>query len=215
MLNNPFQLSEYYCQDSNKENANKKERDLLIAALLFSEVRRVIKIKELRLSSRKYYNLRNKGRKRNAQEELQYVLRTLKTKGFKVRVKEKYIINENIRQSQEVEFFFFISPKQIRLARQFASYFIVIIDITFNINENNLLLLVLIYIINTLKTIFIIYYFIESEFTEIFLFINNYMKNLFFYNDCKDPGILLSDFAAGLIAAIIKKRTNLLTISED
>ena len=90
-----------------------------------------------------------------------------------------------------------------------------ITDITFNINKNNLFLLVLIYITNTLKTILIIYYFIESEFTEIFLFINNYIKNLFFYNDCRDPKILLSDFAVELTVVIIKKRTNLLIILED
>ena len=215
MLNDFFQLSKHYYRDSDKENVNEKGRDLLIAALSFSEIRRVMKIKGLRLSLREYYNLRDKGRKRNAQEKLQYVLRTLKTKGFKVRIKEKYIINENIRQSQEVKFFFFISLKQIRLARQFASHFVVIIDITFNINKNDLFLLVLICVINTLKTILIVYYFIESEFIEAFLFMNDYIKNLFFYNDCRGPGVLLGDFAVGLTAAMVKKRTNLLIVSED
>ena len=215
MLDDPFQLPEHYCRDPDKENANEEGRDLLTAALPFSEARRVMKTKGLRLSPREYYNLRDKGRKRNAQEELQYALRTLETKGFKVRVKEKYVVNENIRQSQEVEFFFFTSPKQIRLARQFASHFVVITDATFNTNENGLPLSVLVCVTNTLKTVPIAYCFIESESTEAFLFMNDCMKDLFFYDDCRGPGVLLGDFAAGLTAAMVKKRTNLLTVSED
>ena len=90
-----------------------------------------------------------------------------------------------------------------------------IIDVTFNINENDLFLSVLICVINTLKIILIIYCFIEFEFTEIFLFINDCMKNLFFYDDCRDLGVLLGDFAVELTAAMVKKRTNLFTVLED
>ncbi len=114
-----------------------------------------------------------------------------------------------------MEFFFFTSPKQIRLARQFASHFVVITDATFNTNENDLPLSVLVCVTNTLRSIPIAYCFIESESTEAFLFMNDCIKDLFFYDNCRGPAVLLDDFAAGLIAAIIKKRTNLLTISMD
>lgn len=52
-------------------------------------------------------------------EELQYTLYILETKGFKgkVRIKERYEVNENVRQSQEIDFFFFASSAQVRLAR--------------------------------------------------------------------------------------------------
>ncbi len=215
MLEDPFQFKEHYCRDPDREDAKEEARDLLVASLPFGKARRVMRTKGLRLSSKEYYNLRDKGRKRTAQEELQYALRTLETKGFKVRVKEKYVVKDNIRQSQEVEFFFFTSPKQIRLARQFASHFVVITDATFNTNENGLPLSVLVCVTNTLRSIPIAYCFIESESTEAFLFMNNCMKDLFFYDNCRGPAVLLGDFAAGLTAAMIKKRTNLLTMSVD
>ena len=215
MLNDPFVLPDHFCRDPDRDLSKEEGRDLLIAAIPFAEARRVMRTKGLRLSSKEYYNLRDKGRKRTAQEELQYALRTLETKGFKVRVKEKYVVNDNIRQSQEVEFFFFTNPNQICLARKFASHFVVITDATFNTNENGLPLSVLVCVTNTLKTIPIGYCFIESESTEAFLFMNDCMRDLFFYDNCRGPAVLLGDFAAGLIAAMVKKRTNLLTLSDD
>ena len=68
----------------------------------------------LRLSFKEYYNLRDKGRdkgrKSSAQGELQYALYTLEIKGFKVRIKERYVVNKNIRHSQEIEFFSLLAP---------------------------------------------------------------------------------------------------------
>ena len=58
---------------------------------------------------------------------------------------------------------------------------------------------------NILKSISIAYCFIKFEFTKTFLFINDYIKNLFFYDNCRDFVVLLDDFAAELIAAMIKK----------
>ena len=124
-------------------------------------------------------------------------------------------MNKNIRQSQEVEFFFFASPKQIRIARQFASHFVVITDATFNINENALPLSVIICVTNTLMTIPIAYYFIKSESAAAFLFINECIKDLFFYDNCRGPIVVLDNFATGLTAAITRKRVNLLSILED
>ena len=69
--------------------------------------------------------------------------------------------------------------------------------------------------INILKIILIIYYFIEFEFINIFLFINDYIKNLFFYNNCREFIIFLNNFIARLIAIIIKKRINLFTFFEN
>ena len=63
----------------------------------------------------------------------------------------------------------------------------------------------LICVTNILKSISITYCFIEFEFTKTFLFINVCIKNLFFYNNCRDLVVLLDDFATKLIAAIIKK----------
>ncbi len=69
--------------------------------------------------------------------------------------------------------------------------------------------------INTLRSILIIYYLIEFEFTDVFYFMNNSIKNLFFSDDCRESTIIFDDFAAKLTAAMIKKRINLFTLSKD
>ena len=73
----------------------------------------------------------------------------------------------------------------------------------------------LICVTNTLKNISITYYFIEFEFTKTFLFINVCIKNLFFYNNCRDLVVLLDDFTTKLIIAIIKKRLNIFIFSTN
>lgn len=69
--------------------------------------------------------------------------------------------------------------------------------------------------INTLIIISIAYCFILFESIAIFLFINDYIKNLFFYNNCRESIVVLDDFAACLTVAITKKRVNLYSISEN
>ena len=81
-----------------------------------------------------------------------------------------------------------------------------IINATFNTNKNNLLLLILIYIINTLRTFLIAYYYITSKLVKVFTFMNSYIKKLFFYKNCRGITILLGDFAINLTTAIIVKR---------
>ena len=44
-------------------------------------------------------------------------------------------------------------------------------------------------------TIPIAYCFIESESTAAFLFMNDCMKDLFFYDNCRGPAVILGDFA--------------------
>ena len=146
---------------------------------------------------------------------MQYIFKTFKTKEFQICIKKKYIINNNIKKSQKVEFFFFISSQQIRLAKQFVNYFLIIINIIFNINKNNLFFSVFVYITNILKIISIIYCFIKFEFINTFLFINDCIKNLFFYNNYKRFIIFLDNFIAKLTIIMIKKRTNLFTISKN
>ena len=98
------------------------------------------------------------------------------------------------------------SLTQIRIARTFASNFVVITNTIFNINKNNLPLLVLIYITNTLRTFLITYYYIISKSAEAFTFINICIRNLFFSSNYRGMTILLGDFTAGLIVAITSKR---------
>ena len=68
----------------------------------------------------------------------------------------------------------------------------------FTTNANKLLLLVIIYIL-------IAYYFIISKLANIFIFINKYIKELFFYNSYRGPIVIFRDFAARLTAAIVAR----------
>ncbi len=55
--------------------------------------------------------------------------------GFHVRYSEKYVVENNIRQNQIIELFFFCSPEQIQIAQRFVSGFVIETDATFNTNE--------------------------------------------------------------------------------
>ena len=59
---------------------------------------------------------------------------------------------------------------------------------------------------NILRIFFIVYYYIISKLAKTFIFINNYIKKLFFYNNYRDITILLSDFIVNLTIVIIIKR---------
>ena len=82
----------------------------------------------------------------------------------------------------------------------------------FTTNMNKLPLLVIIYVINILRSFSITYYFIISKLVDTFIFINKYIRELFFYNFYREPMVILRDFAMGLIAAIVAKRK--ITISK-
>ena len=65
--------------------------------------------------------------------------------------------------------------------------------------------------INTLRIFLIAYYYIAFKLAETFIFINAYIKKLFFYRNCRKITILLRDFAADLTTTIlIKKKISLL-----
>ena len=69
-----------------------------------------------------------------------------------------------------------------------------------------MLLSVIIYIINIIKSFLITYYFVTLELSKAFIFINKYIKELFFYNSYRGPIIIFKDFATGLTAVIVAKK---------
>ncbi len=48
------------------------------------------------------------------------------------------------------------------------------------------------------------YTFIYSESAEAFKFVNAFCKELFFWDDCPGPSVMLGDFSLGRSAAIAK-----------
>ena len=99
MLDDPFLLPEYYPRDPNRDAALEQGRDLRASGLLFNKARLVMRTKGLRLTKEEYYNLQMKGKKRTVYEELMYALKTLENMYFSVRLREKYIIENNVKKA--------------------------------------------------------------------------------------------------------------------
>ena len=64
---------------------------------------------------------------------------------------------------------------------------------------------ILLGVTNTMSSFPAAYTFISSESAEAFKFINACCKELFFWDDCPGPAVMLGDFSLGLSAAMIKK----------
>ena len=75
----------------------------------------------------------------------------------------------------------------------------------FTTNINKLPLLVIIYITNTLRSFLIAYYFITLESIDTFIFINKYIRELFFYNSYLGSIVILRNFTIKLIVIIVAR----------
>ncbi len=91
-----------------------------------------------------------------------------------------YLVVENVRQRQVIGAFFFCSPEQIEMARRFVSSFVIQTDATFNTNELNMPLSILVWVTNTIASFPLADTFISSESVEAFKFVNAFCKELFF-----------------------------------
>ena len=61
-----------------------------------------------------------------------------------------------------------------------------------------------------MRTFTVAYCYITSKSAESFLFLFECLKDLIFHDKCPAPGVILGDFAAGLAAAMLKKRSQTL-----
>jgi hypothetical protein len=135
------------------------------------------------------------------QEELELVIGILEQINFHPRTREEYIIENSIRTKRVVRDIFFISDKQIRLARRFISSFIYETDTTFSTNTRRLPLAVIVGIDNTGHTFPIAFMFITSESAKSFQFASKCLTDLCLYN-CPQPSLVCGDFSKGLGATV-------------
>lgn len=143
--------------------------------------------------------------KLSPEDKIQVTLDTLEGKGFYICYLKMYLVEDNVRRRQVIEAFLFYSPEQIEMGRRFVSNFVVQTDAAFNTNELNISLSILIGITNTMSSFPLAYTFISSESTEAFKFLNACCKELFFWDDCPGPVVMLDDFSLGLSAAMVRK----------
>ena len=206
MATDPFGFKEHRSQDLDRATALDQAKSLRDASTRYGQASRVLGMTGLRLSNKDYYNLARSQGKYTPEEELTYALGFLEEEGFHVRTLEKYLVENNTPRRRVVEHFFFCNAEQIRLTRRFVSGFLIETDATFNTNQLNLPLSVLVGITNTNQTFPAAYCYITSESAECFTFLFDCMKDLFFHDTCPGPRVILGDFAAGLTAAMHKKR---------
>ncbi len=90
---------------------------------------------------------------------------TLKSKGFHIRCIKKYLVEGNVRQRRIIGVFFFCSPEQIEMALRFASSFVIQKNATYNTNELNMPLSILVGVTNTMASFPVAYTFISFEST--------------------------------------------------
>lgn len=84
------------------------------------------------------------------------------------------------------------------MARQYMSGFVIETD------ELWMPLFGLISITNTMSTFPVAHYFITSESTSAFVFINKCLKDLFFFDKYPGPVVILGNFSADLSQAMLK-----------
>lgn len=133
----------------------------------------------MRLPAKTYWNL-VRSKKLSSEEKIQVTLDTLEAKGFHLLCLKKYLVENNIRERQVIEAILFCSSEKIEMARRFVSGFLIQTDATFNTNELNMPLSILLGVTNTISSFPVAYTFISSESAEAFKFINACYKELFF-----------------------------------
>ena len=205
MANDPFSFREHHSRDPDRAFALDQAKSLRDASTKYGQASRVLGISGLRLSRDDYYNLTRSAGRHTPEQELDFALGSLEREGFHMRTLEKYMVENNAPQRRIVEHFFFCNAEQIRLARRFFSGFLIETDATFNTNQLNLPLSVLVGVTNTSQTFPVAYCYITSESAECFAFLFECMKNLIFHDACPGPRVILGDFAAGLTAAMYRR----------
>lgn len=207
MTVDPYSFVQHHSRDPDRAKALDVAKSLRSSSTKYGQATRTLQIRGLRLSKNDYYNLARSEGSHSLKEELQFALGTLKTEGFHARCMEKYLVENNRPKRRH---FFFCNEEQIRLARRFVSGYLIETDATFNTNQLNLPLSILVGVTNTLQTFTVAYCYITSESAKSFLFLFDCLKDLIFHGACPGPGVILGDFAAGLAAAMLKKMSQIL-----
>lgn len=91
------------------------------------------------------------------------------------------------------------------MRQRFVSSFVIQTDATFNINELNMLLSILVGIINTISSFPLAYIFIFLSLKKHSNLSMPIAKSFFFWNDFPGPIVMLGNFLLGLSVAMVRK----------
>jgi hypothetical protein len=164
---------------------------------------KVLGKKGFKIKDKEFYNLFRKESKldMSREEELALLMGVLERSGFHPRVREEYILVDEVRTGRMIREIFFMSSDQILKARRFVSGFMYETDATFNTNKLRLLLSVMVGIDNTGKTFPMAFMYHTTESAKAFKFASEQLTDLAFY-DCLEAAVICGDFSKGLGAAV-------------
>jgi hypothetical protein len=103
---------------------------------------------------------------------------------------------------------FFAHRKQLEAAQRFVADWLIIIDGTFNTNELDLPLLVIVGVLSIGQTFPVAFSYCPAESTKSISFVWDCLKLECFTGDVPPPRIILGDWAAGLISSVPKAFPN-------
>ena len=200
MAVDPFQYDQHKAKRPGHREALNRGRAFL-GEVPYSKAMRILKKEDLELDRSTFYNLNRKdkgGDSLTRVEQLNLLIGCLVEEDFRVRVLYSYEYNERGEvTSQVVRALFFCSSEQIDLARRFVSEYMYEMDATFNTNNLQLPLEVLVGIDNTNHTFPIAFVYQVTEAADIFAFTNDCLTEYIFY-DIQGSKVQLGDFHAGL-----------------
>ena len=182
----------------------------------YTKVSRILGKQGLKLSRKEFYNLERKergGRLIKAQE-LILSIDYLDADDFHYRFKENYVFDDDGEPKERVvTAIAFINAEMIRSARKYVSEYAYIVDAIFRTNRR-LSLLVLVGIDSTDSIFPFSLAYIVSESAETYIFINNMLTELIFFDKVPGPTVYISDFTAGLRIAMIEFNAQKLLAAE-
>ena len=106
MITDPFAFRKHHNRNPDRTDVLNQEKSLRASSTQYDQAARILGIQGLRLSRSDYYNLAHSKEAHTPEEEILFVLSSLKDRNFHVRCKEKYIVKNNVREKRVINFFF-------------------------------------------------------------------------------------------------------------
>jgi hypothetical protein len=172
----------------------------------YSVSRRVLEDEDygMLLTSKEYYNaVRAQPANKSEDKSIAGLIVTLQEAGFVYRTRVKVTYEGEVAVARKLVQLWFAHPTQLEMARRFVSGFALIIDGTFNTNSLRLPLLVAVGSLHTGASFPVFFSFCPSEDRASFEFCWDSFKEECLYKGevAADPGVIIADWAPGLIAA--------------
>ena len=183
----------------------KKHRQQVLS---YSESRRLIDAEDFGVvvSSRDYYNsVRKEVPDKSKPRTIDALLVMLEENSFVFRTRVSIEEDkQGVAISRKLVQIWFAHRKQLEAAQRFVADWLIVIDGTFNTNEDRLPLLVVVGVLNNGQTFPVAFSYCPSESAESIGFVWESLKVECFTSNIPPPRVILGDWAGGLIASVPK-----------